>query len=335
VSDPFGQPSGISGNAPYVRNGRYRIIDPEGGRPVTWSRVTTFASTLADRYGLEQWGNRMVVHGIGKRLDLYALARTIDKDDSKELNRIAAAAKDAACVDEGANLGTAFHHVAQRIREAGLRLDGLAIPGEYLGIAKTYVDTFARWDITPTVHNELYVAIPELRLVGRFDGLVDCRGYRYIFDDKTAKSLDFSLLEISIQLACYAHAAVMWDHESDQWVDMPVVAQDAALVLHTRTGEGTVDLVPIDIEKGWRHAATARDVREARRTAKQLVLPVDVGLPSRTVDEVVTDAALRARADAATSLEQLSALWRECVAAGTWTDDLASHAIRVADKKFR
>jgi hypothetical protein len=73
-----------------------------------WTRVTTVAGTLADRYGLEKWGNRNVVLGIAAREDLYAQAASCTPDDKDTLNQIVDQAQEAAKAKSGANLGTAL-----------------------------------------------------------------------------------------------------------------------------------------------------------------------------------------------------------------------------------
>ena len=65
------------------RYGRYLIA----GKPYT--RATTIADTLDDRYNLEKWGNRMVAKGLANRADLHALASTLDVDKNKgEFNKL-------------------------------------------------------------------------------------------------------------------------------------------------------------------------------------------------------------------------------------------------------
>ena len=70
------------------RYGRYILLDPITGEERTWTRATTVANTLADRYGLEQWAKRNVILGLAARHDLYAQAASCTPDDKTELNRI-------------------------------------------------------------------------------------------------------------------------------------------------------------------------------------------------------------------------------------------------------
>jgi hypothetical protein len=53
---------------------RYLLPDPvTGGKDVPWTRVSTYAKSISDMYGLTQWEKRMVAKGVGLRSDLYAL----------------------------------------------------------------------------------------------------------------------------------------------------------------------------------------------------------------------------------------------------------------------
>src|SRR5690606_11998477 len=78
--------------AKFDQYGRYVLPDPETGEERAWTRATTIANTLADRFGLEQWAKRNVVLGIAAREDLYALAVSCKPEDKDQLNQIAAAA---------------------------------------------------------------------------------------------------------------------------------------------------------------------------------------------------------------------------------------------------
>ncbi len=81
-----------------------------------WTRATTVASTLEDRYGLERWAKRNVVLGIAARPDLYALAASAKPEDKDLLHSIVDDAEEAAKARSGANLGNASDHRPDRHR---------------------------------------------------------------------------------------------------------------------------------------------------------------------------------------------------------------------------
>ena len=96
------------------RYGRYLLPDPETGAEMAWTRVTTVAPILSDRYNLEKWAQRMTALGLAKREDLLALvkatARIADTRNGKStLNRVVSDAIEAGNVEQRANLGTAIH----------------------------------------------------------------------------------------------------------------------------------------------------------------------------------------------------------------------------------
>ena len=116
------------------RWGRYLLPDPYTEKDRAWTRATTVASTLADRYGLEQWAQRNTILGIAARPDLYALAASCKPEDKDQLNRIAADAQEAAKSRSGANLGTALHRILEGI-DSGEDLD---VPAEWRGDVDAY-----------------------------------------------------------------------------------------------------------------------------------------------------------------------------------------------------
>ncbi len=81
--------------AHFDRWGRYLIVPAAGGAPNAHTRVTTWASTLDDRYGLEQWSRRTVALGLARRPDLLAQAAVAQADESDTLNGLCEAALEA------------------------------------------------------------------------------------------------------------------------------------------------------------------------------------------------------------------------------------------------
>ena len=88
---------------------------PETGVIQPWPRISGVAKTLSDLFGLEQWGNRNIVLGMGLRDDLQALAGGGTAEDKGQLGSIVKQAQTAAKASSGANLGTAFHKLTERV----------------------------------------------------------------------------------------------------------------------------------------------------------------------------------------------------------------------------
>lgn len=253
--------------------GRYLLPDPVTGREKPWTRATTVAGTLSDRFGLEQWGQRNVVLGIAARPDLYALAASCTPEDKPQLNRIVKDAQEAAKSRSGANLGTALHRICERI-DSGEDLD---VPKEWRGDVDAYVQTLA--DNSVRIHPEWMeriVVIPKAEVAGTLDRLVTVDGQVYVADLKTGKDVvSYGMGDIAIQLALYANSTLMWN--GDGYGGMPPVDNRRALVIHLPVGEGTCHLYWVDIEAGLEAARVALLVREWRKR-KDLSQPFEFKL---------------------------------------------------------
>lgn len=245
------------------RWGRYLLPDPETGKERSWTRATTVANTLADRYGLEQWAKRNVVLGIAARQDLYALAASCTPDDKSQLTRIVNDAEEAAKARSGANLGTALHRITERVD----RGDDLEIPDAWRADIDAYCQALVDHHLTVDAEwMERIVVLPEHGIAGTLDRLVTERasGPKLLADLKTGKDVvRYGMTEIAIQLAIYANAPLTWN--GDSYEKMPPVYQDRALVIHLPVGEGRCDIHEVDIRAGWRALQAAVWVRNWRK----------------------------------------------------------------------
>lgn len=319
------------------RYGRYKLPDPRAPEAgvIPWTRATTLARTLSDEFSLNQWRVRQTVYGIGKREDLWALAASTHVDDRDTLQDIGDQAQAAAESGKGANLGRAFHSFSQRTDASQ---DG--VPTSYLPYLRAYQDALSAtgFEVRPQ-YVERVVVCPEIKTAGQFDRLLlpQGGGRLVVGDLKTAKldSIKYAWLEISIQLAVYAHATVMWDHGAKRYHAMPDVDLTRAIVMHMPhdlpSDQARCDIYEVDILKGWEHALLAGRVREARTGTKKLATKLDVTLAPPEVAVKVEEipapdagASPLGRVRAATGRDGLSALWREGVAAGWWTPELTA-----------
>lgn len=253
-------------------------------KPRAWTRVTTIANTLADRYALEQWAQRNTVLGLGARQDLYALAAAALPDDRDQLNSIVSQAQEAAKARSGANLGTALHRLTERI-DSGEQLD---VPDAWKGDIDAYCQTLV--DHKVRIHSEWIeriVIIPQLQAAGTLDRLVtiDSDLTFRVADLKTGKDAATYVSETALQLALYANASWVWkgtpddikrdrygryllpdpDDDPDAYDPMPPVDRDAALLIHLPVGQGSCSLHEIDIAAGKEAVRLAVSVREWRK----------------------------------------------------------------------
>jgi hypothetical protein len=247
--------------------GRYLINHPITGQEQAWTRATTLANTLADRFGLEQWAKRNVVLGLGARHDLYAKAASCTPDDKKTLNKIVTEAEDAAASAAGANLGTALHRFTERL-DAG---QPVIAPPPWDADLEAYRTTMAAHEITVVPGwIERVLLVPELGVAGTCDRLLLNPGYPRqprIGDVKTGKDVvKYGMTEIALQLAIYAHATHWYNningetHEIHEPID-----QERAIVMHLPVGKATCTLYEVDIQAGWEAVRLAVDVRAWRQ----------------------------------------------------------------------
>lgn len=250
----------------------------------SWTRVTTIANTLKDRYALEQWAQRNTVLGLGAREDLYALAASTTPDDRDQLNKIVDQAQEAAKARSGANLGTALHRLTERI-DAGEQLD---VPETWRSDIDAYCQTLA--DHHVRIHPEWIervVVIPQLQAAGTLDRMVTIGSdptFR-VADLKTGAQADRYVNETALQLALYANASYVWKGTTDEikrdrygryllpnpqedpeaYEPMPPVDTDTALLIHLPVEQGVCNLHEIDIKAGKEAVRLAMSVREWRK----------------------------------------------------------------------
>lgn len=249
----------------------------------SWTRATTLASTLADRYALERWGNRNVVLGIAARPDLYALAASCIPEDKDQLGQIVDQAQEAAKARSGANLGTALHRLTERI-DRGEILD---VPKEWRGDIDAYCKTLADASISILPEwIERVVINPSCEAAGTIDRMVYLDGKFTIADLKTgANAVDYGMGDIAVQLAIYANASHAWKGDADQvprdqwgryklphpdddpdvYEPLPDINLERALVIHLPVGEGSCTLHEVDIAAGKKAIDLALAVRAWRK----------------------------------------------------------------------
>lgn len=263
------------------RYGRYLIPDPATGKRRPWTRATTWASTVADTFGLTNWKVRMTAVGLARRADLLMAVAAVedpdDRDGKRKLDTAAAAAQEHAGSSVRATLGTALHSITEA-HDAGR--EPAVVPAPYDADLAAYVATIADAGLViDRAHIERIVCLPELGVAGTFDRLVTLPdGRRVVADLKTGRDLSYSWTEIAIQLALYAHAETIYDLAAGRHEPMPTVDQAEALVLHLPVGEARCDLYMVDIAAGWDMAAicgTVRDWRKRKDLAKPLELTVE------------------------------------------------------------
>ena len=243
--------------------GRYKLIHPESGREVSWTRATTFAGAVEDLYNIMKWKQRATAIGLGKRSDLLALAQSLDlQEDKKALDEVCEKALVEARADSRSNLGTALHKMTERID----RGEKFIPPAAYQKDIAAYAMLKGKYGIETNVNYiERIIVIPDLVVAGTPDRIVRMDGKIYIADLKTGEKLDYGWGKIAIQLALYAHGYALWNAETGEYEQMPPVRQDKGIVIHVPVGEPErAEAYFVDIAAGWEAVQLCAAVRAWR-----------------------------------------------------------------------
>jgi hypothetical protein len=330
ADDEFAEPTKAAGRAPsdgIDRDhwGRYLLPDPETGAQKAWTRVSTVARTLADEYHLGLWAQRMAIKGLAARPDLIAAAAAADAETDRDtLDSIVTQAKDVAGSRAGANMGTALHSFTHRL-DRGEALADLRAPAPLDADLAAYAvalreggyGTYRSWI-------ERVVVLPELGIAGTFDRILSQlpgQGKHpelTIADLKTGRTLEYSWLEMEMQLACYAHGALLWDPVARTYAPMPAVDLARGLIIHLPVGRAAPQIYGVDLVKGWANVQLAMAVRAARTASRKggwLVKPDDAAAVALHL------------ASNATSQAELAALWERLQPRGLWSPQVHEAAM--------
>jgi len=248
---------------PRDRYGRYLIPDPETGKPVPYTRATTFAKSVSDTFGLTKWMLRMGGLGLAQRQDLLLGIAAADPSDTKTLDSLMAEAKEHAGANSGATIGTALHSFTEQVD----RGEWPTIPAPWDADVAAYVEAVAAAGLTILPEwIEKVVVIPSLQVAGTLDRIVRTADGRLVIADlKTGKDVSYAMGEIAVQLALYAAAAYTFDPATGELDAMPVVDQAEALVFHAPAGKGTCSVLSVDIAAGREMFETIEVVRQWRK----------------------------------------------------------------------
>jgi hypothetical protein len=290
---------------PFNQWGQYLIVPQGGKKPEAHTRVTTFAATLDDRYGLERWGLRMAAIGFTKRPDLLAGVAAARPDDKTAVDKLVAAAKEAAAASASATTGTALHGMCERT-DLGEEITFPAPWDADVAAYRAALDA-AGIVILPGMI-ERYVVLPDLKLGGKLDRIVSFGSTPKIADLKTGATLDYSWGTIAVQLACYANAATLYNGKTQKHTPMPDVDKDVALVIHLPAGQGQCTLWCVDIAAGWQAATHATWVRGWRKR-KDLAEPMRWDVASSIPDVRRARLVERLQAFPRPARQRLADLW--------------------------
>lgn len=298
------------------RWGWYKLKHPETMDAMTVRRASSFGKVIGDRTALEKWGERNAVVGMSLRPDLMSLVHGKDvRRDNKELNGLIEEAKKAAGSSTAANLGTALHGYAEQVDCGRWTLED--VPPQHQPDIRAYLSSISAASVTPIPRLiERITYVPEFDVAGKFDRIFELPdGTRVIGDLKTG-SVEYSWMEIEIQLALYAHGvntAGIWDKRKLMWTHPVKVREDFGIVMHLPVGKAVCTLYRVDLVRGWENAklcAQIHDARKAKATADPFTDASE--LPSETAVQVPErPQTWQERFNSVVSREEASALYRE------------------------
>lgn len=292
------RPKSVARTLPVVR-GRYKLPDPETGKPVSASRSSKFGEGIADSFMLDQWRHRMILVGVVNDPEILEKVRSGIRDlDPLEavkerrtfLNDQAEKAMKAAGGDIRSGKGTKLHSYTEEVDAGTRELED--VPKEYRPDATAYRLALAECGFRPVKGLiERSVFCREMNVCGTFDRVLECvrttdvldlngrmttihEGEFVIGDVKSGDNIKHPWLEILIQEALYAHAinengvAVQdepggpfrWAPLADFGVDK--VREDVGVVMHVPYGSGECKFYAADLITGWRGAKICKDNRD-------------------------------------------------------------------------
>lgn len=260
------------------------IVPVGGGKPVAFTRCTTYIKCLDDRSALEKWLQRQVALGLSMRPDLV-MSAAAHQDDKRELDRVCEQASEAAKSKAAATVGTALHAFTQQDEDGVLDMN--LVPPEYRPDIEAYRATM-RGAGVKVLACEQFGVHDELKVAGTWDRLIEVGGVRYIADVKTSNSdLSYTFPTAAMQMALYSRC-VLYNHTTGVRTPLDGVDQDRALVIHLPSGKGECTLHWVDIAAGWEAVGLAGQVR-AWRSRKGLAsefeaapAPVDLAVAIAT-----------------------------------------------------
>lgn len=316
---------------PRDRWSRPLITPPEGGKPVAYTRCTTFVKALGgDSNGLILWAQRLTALGLARRQDLRMAVATAGDGTTKEskdaLNKLVEQAKEAGGGSSAATTGTALHKATEMVDRGE---DISHLPAEFQADLKAYRDAT---NGIRTVQIETFGVQDELKIGGTWDRISHYQGRNYIADVKTGRVDDFTASSIAMQLAVYSRCK-RYDPATGTRHDLPDVDQDKAIVINLPAGTGTAQLFWIDINAGWEAVQVAARARAWQTYGKaknllegfvpeatQPLIPV----PGADAFQVPAAHALMNAIREAPTMDALLALWGQYQ--GVWTAEHSAAA---------
>lgn len=313
----------------YDGYGRYKVTHPDTGKPVKWTRATTFAKSISNTFALNKYDQRLVLLGATMRPDIRDRAHGKHvRADKDLLDALATDLRSAAGSGVAANKGTTVHGFTEAVDHAWHTPAGPMsvldkVPPEYQVIVGTYIHLLKHHGLEPIPYlTEFTTAVKQFQVAGTSDNcykvtkpltvktargdVLLAPGEYVIGDKKSGRSLEFAQREIAIQLGTYAqglNTSGRFDWETRTWDPDPLggakVRTDVGLVVHLPVDDDATDqpsVQGVDTESGWNAAVLCERVRSWHKVkvlGSVLVGESETFTPARPAPAVVTQTTVR------------------------------------------
>lgn len=318
-------------------NSQYRLPDPVTGKITSYTRASTVAKALEDTYMLDAWAKRQMLMGMQRSLALSAEldqimehreAGTLTDNGLREmLNAVADEAQLVAGSKSAAEFGTAVHEWCEWVDVGqGAVAD---VPEQFRPWVAGHRQAMARSGLSPDpYYTERVVLNTRYGIAGTIDRIFACPdGVMRMGDIKTSRTMDFSWLYFSIQLAIYHGADFVRSIDGMAWEPMPVLDPHVALISHLpREDPDASHIVPINLAFGQEALHTAMTVRRLRSRAPKEVRSVRYAVSSEDTREHRRRTALGLLETCHTQAD-MAELWTEYQ--DIWTDDLTKTGLEL------
>lgn len=272
ITDPFSSPKALVDRDRY---GRPLIVPPEGGKPIGYTRVTTFAGSPEDGWVLNQWEKHQLMLALAPRPDLI-LSALAHKDNWGRLCEIVDEAMSTSEGPTRATQGTALHLLCDQWDEGTLDLE--SVPQPWRADVEKYAELTQGWT---WVHHEVFRVWDRYRVAGTADriGYDPKDGELKVADLKFGR-VDSSPQKVAIQVTCYAYGED-YNLETGERDGHCQPSLEEAVVIHIPQGEneaeffgkprakskalGFAGLHPVKLKTGLAGCQVAEIVREWRR----------------------------------------------------------------------
>lgn len=253
----------IFGPDPIPRDhyGRPLIHMVPGGKPVPYTRCSTFAKALSDTGGLTKWKQRQQMIGCIRQ---PSLMNGVDASDNKSLDAAIEAAFEVAGANESARVGTTIHSLTEWVDD-GTEFNP-ADYGDFAYFVKEYKTLTTGVEMLAM---EQFVVNDDLQVAGTFDRLCRLHDGRVVIGDiKTGKSAADAPHEAAVQMAVYGRSRHYDPVTAER---TPLVSPEGepidtsvALLIHLPSNRTRSGMYLLDTDAAWEAALLAVRVREWR-----------------------------------------------------------------------